>query len=123
VVVEARDHSEVQSNKLRAAFEPIDEEPTYDAELLALLTWAADYYRHPIGEVLASALPVMLRGGAPVREEQFLWRLTALGQTEALSKLTSRSVRLRAIAEYLTKQPQAAATQSRVARLRREVCA
>src|SRR5687767_5525392 len=76
VVVEARDHSEVAADKLRTAFEAADAEPTFDTDLLALLTWAADYYRHPVGEVLASALPVMLRGGAPVREERFLWRLT-----------------------------------------------
>ena len=61
VVVEARDQSDVPANKLRAAFEGIDEEPTFDAELLALLTWAADYYRHPVGEVLASALPITPR--------------------------------------------------------------
>jgi primosomal protein N' (replication factor Y) len=111
VVVEARDHSEIPADKLRTTFEAIDEEPSFDAELLALLTWAADYYRHPVGEVLASALPVMLRSGAPVREEQFLWRLTPLGQAEALAKLPARSVRLRAIAEYLTKHAQAAASE------------
>ena len=31
------------------------------AELLALLSWAADYYHHPIGEALTPALPPALR--------------------------------------------------------------
>ena len=28
-----------------------------------LLRWAADYYHHPLGEVIAAALPVALREG------------------------------------------------------------
>lgn len=111
VVVECREHSEVPANKLRAAFEAIDVEPTFDAHLLALLTWAAEYYRHPLGEVLTSALPVMLRSGAPLREEHILWRLTPLGHAEALSKLPQRSIRLRAIAEFLATRGQAPAAE------------
>nr|WP_202624480.1 primosomal protein N' [Steroidobacter agaridevorans] len=111
VVVEGIDQTEVPANKLRAAFEAIDAEPTLDPGLLSLLTWAAEYYRHPVGEVLTSALPVLLRNGAPVREEKFLWRLTELGREKALATLPARSVRLRAIAQYLTKQEQAPASE------------
>ncbi len=111
VVVEGRDQTEVPENKLRAAFEVIDSEPTFSPDLLALLTWAAEYYRHPVGEVLTSAMPVLLRSGAPVREEQYLWRLTALGREQALAKLSARSIRLRAIAEYLTKREHAPASE------------
>lgn len=109
--MECRDHSDVPPNKLRAAFEAIDTEPTFDSNLLALLTWAAEYYRHPVGEVLTSALPVLLRSGAPLREELILWRLTQLGSDEALAKLPQRSIRLRAIAEYLATHEQAAASE------------
>src|SRR5690606_19905883 len=111
VVVEGREHSEVPAEKLRAAFEAIDSEPTFSPDSLALLTWAAEYYRHPIGEVLTSALPVPLRNGAPVRQETILWRLTALGREQALAKLPARSVRLRAIAQYLVDHAQAPASE------------
>jgi primosomal protein N' (replication factor Y) len=107
VVVVGIDQTEVPANKLRAAFEVIDAEATFDSDLLALLTWAAEYYRHPVGEVLTSAMPVLLRNGAPLREETFLWRLTDLGREQALAKLPARSIRLRAIAEYLTTHAQA----------------
>lgn len=110
VVVEGREHTEVPPEKLRAAFEVIDDEPTFSPDALALLTWAAEYYRHPIGEVLTSALPVPLRKGAPVRQETILWRLTELGREQALAKLPARSVRLRAIAQYLTDHAQASAS-------------
>lgn len=111
VVMECRDHSEVPPNKLRAAFEAIDTEPTFDPALLALLTWAADYYRHPVGEVLSSAMPVLLRSGAPLREAHILWRLTELGREQALAKLSQRSVRLRSIADYLASHQQASASE------------
>ncbi|WP_407676643.1 primosomal protein N' [Peristeroidobacter soli] len=111
VVVEGRDQTEVPANKLRAAFEVVDTEPTFSPDLLALLTWAAEYYRHPVGEVLTSAMPVLLRSGAPIREEQILWRLTALGREEALAKLPARSIRLRAIADYLSKNEHAPASE------------
>src|SRR5690606_35529220 len=68
VITEIRSKSEVPPNKLRSAFEVIDAEPTLDDPLLALLTWAADYYRHPMDEVIAAALPVPLRQGAPLVE-------------------------------------------------------
>ena len=110
VVVESRTESEVPANKLRAAFEVIDSEPSFDPALLSLLIWAAEYYRHPLGEVLTSALPVLLRNGAPLREEQILWRLTAAGTEQALAKLSPRSVRLRAIVEYLATHPHASAS-------------
>ncbi|MDY6949865.1 MAG: DEAD/DEAH box helicase family protein, partial [Pseudomonadota bacterium] len=111
IVVEGREHSEVPADKLRAAFAVIDDEPTFSPDTLALLAWAAEYYRHPIGEVLTSALPVPLRGGAPVREEKILWRITARGREQAPVKLPARSVRLRAIAEYLSKHAQASASE------------
>jgi primosomal protein N' (replication factor Y) len=38
----------------------------FDRITLELLVWASEYYRHPVGEVLAAALPVALRTGAAV---------------------------------------------------------
>lgn len=111
VVVEGRDDSDVPANKLRAAFEVIDAEPTFSPDLLALLTWAAEYYRHPVGEVLTSAMPVLLRNGAPLREETILWRLTELGRNQALAKLPARSVRLRAVIDYLLAHEQVTASE------------
>lgn len=47
--------------KLRAALRLLDPQPLLDQEILQLCQWAADYYHHPLGEVLQSALPVQLR--------------------------------------------------------------
>jgi len=40
--------------KLKRALEVLDEMPVFDAVTFELLRWAADYYHHPIGEVLAA---------------------------------------------------------------------
>ena len=95
VVIEQRTSSSIPAEKLRSAFEVIDDEPTVDPALLELLRWAADYYRHPLGEVISTALPVALRAGVPLTEPVIAWRLTTLGRTEALSKLPARASALR----------------------------
>ena len=64
VVIELRSRSDVPAAKLRTAIAKIGSEPIFDRALLELLVWAADYYRHPIGEVIAAALPGPLRTGA-----------------------------------------------------------
>jgi primosomal protein N' (replication factor Y) len=102
VVVGRRDRTDVPAAKLRSVFAAVDDEPTFDAGLLQLLLWSADYYRHPVGEVIAAAMPASLRLGTPLREETVVWSLTALGRQEALGKLPARAVRLRAIVGALS---------------------
>lgn len=65
VVVGATDRSEVPSNKLRTVLKVLDDQPIVPADLMELLAWASRYYHHPIGEVMTSALPVLLRREAP----------------------------------------------------------
>lgn len=107
VVVECRDHSEVPAAKLRAAHGGVDREPTLDAPLLELLKWSADYYRHPIGEVIAAAMPVPLRQGAQLQVDETLWRLTAAGRESALTRLPQRAQKMRAVVGLLTTTPEA----------------
>ena len=109
VVVGRRDRTDVPANKLRSAFAAVDEEPTFDANLLPLLLWSADYYRHPVGEVLAAAMPAALRLGSALREETVMWSLTELGRQDALTQLTTRAVRLRAVVEALAATTEMAA--------------
>ena len=58
------DTSDVAPARLKAILEVLDHRPVLDAGALELLGWAAHYYHHPIGEVLAGALPRALRLGA-----------------------------------------------------------
>jgi len=106
ILVELRADSDVPADKLRAAYELIDVEPVIDPVLLRLLVWSAEYYRHPIGEVLHAALPAALRSGRPAGTTRVIWELTELGHREALTQLTPRATRLIALAQSLSAGPQ-----------------
>src|ERR1051326_6965635 len=56
--------SDLPDERLKPILDVLDERPLIDPSALGLLEWAADYYLHPIGEVLATALPKPLRLGA-----------------------------------------------------------
>lgn len=59
----------------------LDEQPIVDPDMLALCQRVADYYHHPLGEVLATALPTLLRQGEDARVSgELFWCLTERGQ-------------------------------------------
>ena len=65
MLMEVAERSAVPPHKLKPALEILDTEPLLDSNLLGFLEWAAEYYHHPIGEVIAAALPLSLRSGRP----------------------------------------------------------
>ena len=65
VILSLSASTDVPRAKLKALGRVLDAEPLLPPALLELLTWAADYYHHPIGEVLQTAFPVLLRRGLP----------------------------------------------------------
>ncbi len=81
VLVEKVSSSTVDAASLKPATAVLDRQPLLADQDLQLLLWAATYYQHPPGEVIAAALPVRLRRG----EEQMKlaqpgWRLTPRGE-------------------------------------------
>ncbi|HXO15178.1 MAG TPA: primosomal protein N', partial [Steroidobacteraceae bacterium] len=79
VVLGSADTSEVPPGRLRPILEVLDPKPVLDAAALELLGWAARYYHHPIGEVLAGALPRPLRLGASATGSEERWVATGAG--------------------------------------------
>ena len=53
--------SSVPPGKLKTVSMVLDTEPSIPPALLKFLKWAADYYHHPIGEVIRAALPTTMR--------------------------------------------------------------
>jgi primosomal protein N' (replication factor Y) len=101
VLVEHRASSEIAPERLRTVHSVIDDEPVLDTALLELLVWAADYYRHPVGEVLAAALPAPLRSGAPAAASVPSWSLTTAARLGELTPLSPRAQRLRELVALL----------------------
>ena len=61
--------------------EALDDAPLVPRELLALARWAAEYYRHPAGEVLSALMPGPLRRGQTPEIAAAPWlALTASGR-------------------------------------------
>ena len=55
--------SGLAEEKIKPVIEIIDTRPLLTKDHLEFLTWVADYYLHPLGDVLFSALPKKLRTG------------------------------------------------------------
>ncbi|MDO4776433.1 MAG: primosomal protein N' [Cardiobacteriaceae bacterium] len=73
---------------LKAVEKVLDAEPVIGAEVWALVEFAARYYQHPVGEVVAAALPVALRkGAANVRELPLAYALTETGAARLAGRL------------------------------------
>jgi len=81
--------------------------PALPEETFRLLSWASDYYQHPLGECLFTALPPALRRGQPARERaEPHWK--AIAGTQSLSANANRQ---RALLEWLEQYPAGAATR------------
>lgn len=76
IVVGHTQESEFDCAKLKIISRQLDAESLFNPTLWKLLLWSADYYRHPQGEVLHHALPVLLRQGEPAERKPIpCWQL------------------------------------------------
>ena len=92
VVATVTDSTTLPRARLRRALEILDDQPLLGLELMGLLEWSAGYYLHPLGEVIAAALPAILRrGGQAGLEKNILWRITSAGLDADLEALASRA--------------------------------
>ena len=103
LIVEVDVTSELPPSKLRRAFELLDATPVADARLLALLRWASEYYHHPLGEVIAAALPRLAREGAKAVVAVEWWSLTAEGAAALGSGEPRRAPKQRALLERIAR--------------------
>ena len=101
VVIGDAAHSEIPAERLRPILEVLDSEPVLDPAMLALLVWSADYYHHPIGEVLAAALPKALRLGAAARAVRERWLASSLGREAVAQGEPKRAPLQRRVLVYL----------------------
>ncbi|MFP8968104.1 primosomal protein N' [Pokkaliibacter sp. CJK22405] len=88
VINQVRATTLLEPAKVRPFTELVDDTPALDEAMLNLLRWAAQYYCHPLGEVLHHALPAALRQGKPAHFPiQTLWRVTTSGRSTPADSL------------------------------------
>jgi primosomal protein N' (replication factor Y) len=83
--------------RLRRCSAVLDREPLLGNDALRLIRFTTDYYHHPIGEVVAAALPAILRHGKelhPVVETILATDLAASSDIEVLARRAPRQAEL-----------------------------
>ena len=63
IVINIKSCSDVPLKKLKKIIEIIDNNSLFSASIFKLITFSADYYHYPIGEVFSAALPALLKQG------------------------------------------------------------
>ncbi|MEZ5500927.1 MAG: primosomal protein N' [Steroidobacteraceae bacterium] len=101
VIVAVVEKSDLSPEKLKSVTALIDDEPLFDAPLLATLRWAAGYYHYPLGQVLFTALPRKLRDGAARSRHITMLLLGEPGETALASGELSRAKTQRSLLEML----------------------
>ena len=105
VVVGNAAEPSVGASTLKSVHELIDAGPLLDGSLLQLLCWTAEYYHHPLGEVIAAALPKPLKQGAPAEAQVVLWYLTADGHRALAEGTARRALNQLALLKLLAARP------------------
>lgn len=102
--------SDIPDNQLKSILAVLDSEPVMPTLLRQLLSFAADYYHHPLGEVLNAALPALLREGRILSDFQpRCYRLTDSGQACQIADFR-RASKQAELWQALSAQPLAEAT-------------
>jgi primosomal protein N' (replication factor Y) len=91
-------------SKLKSIETVIDDTPIFNPTLIRLCNWLAQYYKHPIGDVVQTAIPVALRKGESslAKPIQYL-TLSDAGQSADINSL-SRAPKQRSLVESLRNQ-------------------
>lgn len=104
VIISMSGQSDVPADRLKDVLQVLDASALIEAQLLQILKWASDYYHHPLGEVIAAALPVRLRSGRDAKlPMQFAWRVTPAGASldvRTLGRAPQQALLLRRLCEH-----------------------
>ena len=102
VVVGIASTSAVDAPRLKRVCDVIDAEPLLDPATLKLLTWASDYFQHPVGEVVVGTLPKLLRlGRAPKSERSMRYAASPAGARVFAEGIAGAPVQARLLRGYL----------------------
>lgn len=104
IVMGVSAQSELSLDSLKMVDEIMDNQSLFSPPMWNLLCWAADYYHHPLGEVLFHALPIPLRQGKVAqRNVANYWHITELGLATSLDSLKRSPRQRQALAALIDK--------------------
>jgi primosomal protein N' (replication factor Y) len=104
ILMELSNCSDYPRDQLKPAHKLLEDTPLLTPDILSLCQWAANYYQHPLGEVVTTALPTLLRKGQPIgHRTETHWRLSDLGKglpDGALSRAPKQARLLAALQQH-----------------------
>ena len=102
LLLDVVDKSDIPVNRIKKVSAIIDDSPLFSPGHLKLLQWASNYYQHPVGEVVFTTLPSLLRRDTPARyEQEHHWRLKS-----ADTSLLKNAPKQKAIVDFMQKFPE-----------------
>jgi primosomal protein N' (replication factor Y) (superfamily II helicase) len=104
IVIEVSDTSDLPAERLKPILEVLDPGPALDGATLGLVRWAADYYHHPIGQTLSSALPKALRLGAGLAATEERWAVSAAGRQAHVAGEPRRAAKQRSLLDFVVER-------------------
>jgi primosomal protein N' (replication factor Y) len=93
--------TDLPPDKIRRCSDVLDETPLLGSDDVGLIRFTSDYYHHPVGEVVAAALPSMLRQGRELHPVVETIVVTDLGDTADVESLAKRAPRQAELLETL----------------------
>ncbi|WWO99691.1 MAG: primosomal protein N' [Candidatus Dasytiphilus stammeri] len=88
IIVNIKNNSSIPLESLKYVNSVIDTESLFNKNLWNILVWAADYYHYPLGKVLFSSLPILLRKGKKFTDFSFFKKtmLTNINNTSIFTE-------------------------------------
>jgi primosomal protein N' (replication factor Y) len=91
--------------KLKAAIKLLDDKACFSSELFELITWAAHYYCHPLGECFQTALPTALRKQASSKNTNNTLSVIKWFRTDKAFTSSNRAPKQAEILQQFQQQP------------------
>lgn len=102
VITAVKATSDYPENRLKKALEILDDNAIFDAPLWATLNWLSRYYLAAIGDVIETAMPVVLRqGGDLMPPSKKTWRLSDRGRSSPIDELNRAPLQLAIIKRFM----------------------
>lgn len=104
VVIHCATQGQWQQDKLKQVEQQLDSQPIFTALQLSLCQWLAQYYMHPLGDVLQSAMPVALRKGHSAQPAPIEWLQVSAAGEQYNAQALRRAPRQQSLLKQLQQQ-------------------
>ena len=105
ILIRVTSESSVATSRLKPVLEYLDDTPLFDKTMLNWLIWVSQYYHHPLGETLFTALPATMRQAQVIKmPRKHCWQLNPVAQQQDQSEILHRAPKQLALYNFFKQQ-------------------